>query len=72
MTSAFIYVMAITMTYGPLESYEYVGHFQTCKQALAYVDVHHPDMKGSRCMFEEYTNLPADTIKKEITMEGRS
>jgi len=72
MTSAFIFVMAITFHHAPFEAYEYVGHFQSCQQANDYVALNHPTRVGSRCLFEEYIVIPKDTIKKEIIMEGRS
>jgi len=67
MITSFVFVMTITFNPAPFDTYEYVGHFQSCQQAYAYVKLHHSEMVGSRCILEEYANLPADTIKKEIT-----
>jgi len=67
MITTFVFVMTITFINFPVDYYQYVGHFQSCRQAAAYVKLQHSEMVGSRCILEEYANLPEDTIKKEIT-----
>jgi len=60
---AAIFVLVLSMSVDPT-LWEYKGHFVNCKQALAWTELHYPEAKASKCMFEEYLELPKNLNKR--------
>ena len=61
----FAFVMVINLAPDPLQKWEYVGHFRSCKSAQLFVNLHYPNPNEVemeyRCLPKEYIHLPKDT-----------
>ena len=72
----FAFVMVINLAPDPLEDWEYVGSFNSCQEAVLYVNLHYPDPNkvemAYRCLNKEYIHLPKDTQIKNIDMKTNS
>ena len=72
----FAFVMVINLAPDPLEDWEYVGSFNSCQEAVLYVNLHYPDPNevemAYRCLNKEYISLPKDTPIKNIDMKTNS
>ena len=72
----FAFVMIINLAPEPLTDWQYVGSFNSCQEAVLYVDLHYPDPNKVemeyKCLNKEYINLPKDTQIKNIDMKNNS
>ena len=70
----FAFVMVINLAPDPLEEWEYLGNFNSCREAALYVDLHYHNVVpiAYRCLNKEYIYLPEDTIIKNIDMKNNS
>jgi len=72
----FAFVMVINLAPDPLQDWEYVGSFNSCQEAVLYVNLYYPDPyeveMEYRCLNKEYINLPEGTPIKNIDMKTNS
>jgi hypothetical protein len=61
----FAFVMVINLMPEPFSKWEYVGNFNSCQEAVLYVNLHYPDPNKVemeyKCLQKEYIHLPKDT-----------
>jgi len=61
----FAFVMVINLAPDPLEDWQYVGNFNSCSEAVLFVNLYYPDPNKVemeyRCLNKEYISLPKDT-----------
>jgi hypothetical protein len=67
---AAIFVLVLSMTVEP-ELWEYKGHFVNCKQATIWQEIHYPDAKATKCMFEEYIMMPKNLNKRTFDIRDK-
>jgi len=63
---AFVLVISTSST---IDKWEYQGNFESCEIAHLWMSLHRPDSKASKCLLQEYINLPEDTVIKSIDMK---
>ena len=58
----FAFVMVINLMPEPFSKWEYVGNFNSCQEAVLYVNLHYPDPNKVemeyKCLQKEYIHLP--------------
>lgn len=67
MIAAFVLVVSMT---SPVENWVYKGHFMNCEQAQLYVELNIPEAKATRCLLEQYIDLPEDIKKRTINIHN--
>ena len=65
------YELVLVISTNPfVDEWEYQGNFESCDIAHLWMTLHRPDTRASKCLLQEYIQLPETTTIRVIDMKN--